>query len=255
MDGDERSEEGTRDGTQTSPGSLRVLNRTVLVLLLLTAVTGIAAYVVYPKSTSVTVQGARQGIEVVGTTPLTAVDVEEGPDASGDGVTLAVSLRNGSAQTPEDGRLVVVVPSARWGSASGCAPNALVCTPDAQPGFKDAVFTFPGQWVDTGSDQSIARYKVHLSIVVSDVSPNLVQNPEYIATLLPPISVTEEQLQQHSLQYTAVPVNYSERVQGGENYTWKEGEDSGRRERVGPFRVFLGQRSAKCRAPDAEYRG
>jgi hypothetical protein len=200
-----------------------LLNRPVLVLLLLTAVTGISAYLVYPKSTSVTVQGALQGIEVVGTTPLTAVDVEEAPNSSANGITLAVSLRNESGKTPEDGRLVLVVPSGAWGSADGCAPNALVCTPDNQPGFKDAAFTFPGQWVDAGSAQSIARYEVHLTIIVSDISPNLVQNAEYIATLLPPISVTEEQVQQHSLQYTAVPVNYSERVQRGENYTWKEG--------------------------------
>lgn len=200
-----------------------MLNRSVLVLLLLTAITGIAAYVVYPKSTSVTVQGALQGIEIEGTTPLTAVDVGEAPNLGVGGVTLAVALRSESGQTAEDGRLVLVVPSGAWGSASGCAPNALVCTPDPQPGFKDAVFTFPGQWTDTGSAQSIARYKVQLTVIVSDIGPNLVQNAEFIATLLPPISVTEEQVQRRSLQYTAVPVNYSEQLQGGENYTWKEG--------------------------------
>jgi hypothetical protein len=65
---------------------------------------------------------------------------------------------------------------------------------------------------------------MHLSIVISAIEPNLVQNPEFVATLLPPISVQEEQVQQHSLQYTPVPVNYSEQVEGGENYTWKEGK-------------------------------
>ena len=196
-----------------------------MVLSLVTVAAGVAAYVVYPKSTSVTVQGALQGIEIVGgTTPLTAVDVIEAPNSTGNGVALQVSLRSESKLVPEDGHLVVVVPSGAWGSGRGCPRNALVCTPDPQPGFKDAVFTFPTRWVDAGSAAPIARYEVQLNVVVPDVGPNLVQNSEYIATLLPPISVQEEQAQQHSLQYTSVPVNYSEQVQGGENYTWREGK-------------------------------
>jgi hypothetical protein len=99
-----------------------------------------------------------------------------------------------------------------------------VCTPDPQPGYKDAAFTFPKQWVDLTSAAPIARYETQLSMVISDIEPNLVQNSEFVATLLPPISVQEEQVQQRSLRYTPVPVNYSERVEGGEKYTWKEGK-------------------------------
>jgi len=215
--------------TPVKPKSFLSRNRVSLILLGLALAMGGITIVIYPRTPSIAVQGAVQRITVVGPLTPSAVDVDEAPNAGG-GIQLTVALR---APEPQNGdvsleRLLVAVVSP---AAGKCPPQAIACS--TSNGARTLYYRFPRQsWKPFGTN-AVQEYQYGVDLTVQNipvVAPNLTQDSEDVATLLPPVSV---------LQYLYVPgqpapapkylasppvVDYGERVTNSQGYTWEQGE-------------------------------
>lgn len=188
----------------------------------------VVTYFLYPRTPPVTVQGGVQRITVVGPVVPSSVDVFEGPDGRG-GIRLGVVLRSATKQSDVSSeRLVVAVSSA---ATRGCPPQAIACPPPSG-GARTLYYRFAAQtWKSYGAT-TVEQYEYGVSLAIKDipeVSANLAQDDQDIATALPPVSVLQysyragQPVPEPSYLETPPVVDYGQRVTNGADYTWQEG--------------------------------
>jgi hypothetical protein len=196
-------------------------------LFAVAVVLGIAAYVLYPTDAPVAPVPALQAVGVVADFTPTSIDVLVSPDPAVQGLHIEIDLRAAHKPVPGLGVTVVALPLRAWGSANACPQRPVRCTPVPDADEKMVQLPLPSTWVRLGSS-SLSRHELRLSLNVAQTGANLVQNHEYAAALVPPISfqrATTLASFKHAahLPYVQVLTNYGEAISGASAYTWNTG--------------------------------
>jgi hypothetical protein len=200
--------------------------RTSLWLFGVAVVLGVAAYVLYPTDAPVAPVLALHGVAVVADFTPTSIDVLQSPDPAVHGIHIEVDVR-APAPRRHLGEVAVGLPLKAWGSAQACPSSTAGCPQIASADQKTVLLYLPDAWTDSGSPGPY-RYELRLRLDVAEIGTNLVQNHEYAAALVPPISfqlaTTRASFKETSrLPYVQVPTNYGEVISGASAYTWNLG--------------------------------
>ena len=200
--------------------------RVAVVLVVLAVALGVAAGVVLPSSSAVSVHGAVLRVAVKGPLAVSAVDLQETPMPGGSGVTLAVSLRSPQAQEPTPAeRLSIAVPDpSRPGLA--CPATALACTGPTD-GALTVIARFPDHvWYRTAGTEAAAPYTfvLPMRIDLPGVRPNLVQDDLDVAAALPQVSATQQTAWSNAapVYLSSVVVTYRQAMANAGAYTWSD---------------------------------
>jgi hypothetical protein len=195
--------------------------RTSLVLAVLGVVGVIAAVMVFPRWSSVEVDGGGAGGVAVLTT-FTPSNIDIAEHTRGTTLTVTVVVRASEATEPHPGEITIVLPVDSWGSPRSCPGATDGCKIDA--GSKVVSYDLARlTWVSSSGSDPEFRYELPLTIVVPAGGSNVASNDEYISTLLPPVRVQVAPSGDYrSARDVVVPVKYTEQV-GHAGYTWSVG--------------------------------
>jgi hypothetical protein len=202
--------------------------RTSLWLFAVAIVLGVAAYVLYPTDAPVAPVLALQGVAVVADFTPTSIDVLQSPDQAVHGIHIEIDVRTQEKRVHDHGWVAVGLPLKAWGSVQACPDSTAGCRTSASADQKLVYLHLPHHWTSLGSSGGIDPWDLRLRLDVAEIGTNLVQNHEYAATLVPPISFQlatkgASSTDTFHLPYVQVPTNYGEVVRGASAYTWNLG--------------------------------